>query len=121
MTKHDFIAYRDDRVGESQPIAFDGGHWLSYIPLRLPWTLCVRERLPAGASAVLINRAHAYPDLALAINAAQERVFVAIDGRRTVGEILRGSAGTADLDQGREFIERLWRYDQIVFDAAGSR
>ena len=24
MTKHDFIAYRDDRVGESQPIAFDG-------------------------------------------------------------------------------------------------
>ena len=120
MTKHDFIAYRDDRVGESQSIAFDGGRWLSYVPLRLPWTLCVRERLPAGASAVLINRAHAYPDLALAINAAQERVFVAIDGERTVGENLRGAAGTADLDQGREFIERLWRYDQVVFDAAGS-
>jgi len=121
MTKHDFIAYRDDRVGESQPIAFEGERWLSYVPLRLPWTLCVRERLPAGASAVLINRAHPYPDLALPINAAQDRVFAAIDGMRTVDEILRGAAETADLDQGRAFIERLWRYDQIVFDATGSR
>ena len=49
--------------------------WLSYVPLRLPWTLVVRERLPPGAAAVLINRAHAYPDLALPINAAQDRVF----------------------------------------------
>ncbi len=121
MTKHDFIAYRDDRVGESQPIAFGGDRWLGYVPLRLPWTLTVRERLPSGASAVLINRAHPYPDLVLPINAAQERVFSAIDGTRTVGEILQGAAGTADLDHGREFIERLWRYDQIVFDATSLR
>jgi hypothetical protein len=121
MTKHDFIAYRDDRVGENQPIAFDGEDWLSYVPVRLPWTLAARERLPRGAAAVLINRAHAFPDLALPINTAQERVLTAIDGKRTVGEILRGAAGTADLDQGREFIERLWRYDQIVFDATGLR
>jgi 2-polyprenyl-3-methyl-5-hydroxy-6-metoxy-1,4-benzoquinol methylase len=120
MTKHDFVAYRDDRAGESQPISFDGERWLSYVPLRLPWTLAVRERLPAGASAVLINRSHPYPDLALPINATQERVFSAIDGKRPVGEILRGVAGTAGLDQGREFVERLWRYDQIVFDATGS-
>jgi SAM-dependent methyltransferase len=120
MTKHDFIAYRDDRVGESQPIAFGGDRWLGYVPLRLPWTLTVRERLPSGAAAVLINRAHPYSDLALPINAAQERVFSAIDGKRTVDEILRGSSGKANLDQGREFVERLWRYDQIVFDATGS-
>jgi SAM-dependent methyltransferase len=117
MTKHDFIAYRDDRPGESQPIAFEGEDWLSYVPVRLPWTLAVRERLPAGAAAVLINRAHAYPDLALSINAAQARVLATINGERTVDEILRSAAGTAGLDQGREFLERLWRYDQIVFDA----
>jgi SAM-dependent methyltransferase len=120
MTKHDFVAYRDDRAGESQPISFEGEGWLSYVPLRLPWTLSVRERLPAGASAVLINRAHPYPDLALPINAAQDRVLAAIDGKRTAGEILRGATGTADLGQGREFVERLWRYDLIVFDATGS-
>jgi SAM-dependent methyltransferase len=117
MTKHDFIAYRDDRDSESQPIVFDGEAWRAYVPLRLPWTLCIPERLPPGASAVLINQAHSYPDLALPMNPAQERVFSAIDGKRTVGEILRRTAGTADLDRGRELIERLWRYDQIVFDA----
>ena len=63
MTKHDFVAYRDDRAGESQPIAFEGQDWLSYVPLRLPWALVVRERLPPGAAAVLINRAHASPTL----------------------------------------------------------
>jgi SAM-dependent methyltransferase len=120
MTKHDFVAHRDDRPGESQPIAFEGQDWLTYVPMRLPWTFSVRERLPPGAAAVLINRAHAYPDLALAINAAQDRVLASIDGELTVDEILRRAAGTAGLDQGREFIERLWRYDQIVFDAAGA-
>ncbi len=117
MAKHEFIAYRDDRPGESQPIAFEGDGWLGYIPLRLPWTLAVRDRLPPGASAVLINRAHGYPDLALSINPVQERVLAAIDGKRTVGVILREAAEGASLDQGREFIERLWRHDQIVFDA----
>ena len=119
MTKHDFVAYRDDRDGESQPIAFDGEAWRAYVPLRLPWTLSVRDRLPAGAAAVLINRAHVYPDLALPLNPAQERVFAAIDGKRTVDDILRSAAGAGGADQGRDFIERLWRYDQIVFDATG--
>jgi SAM-dependent methyltransferase len=120
LTKHDFVAYRDDRVGESQPIAFEGQDWLSYVPLRLPWALVVRERLPPGAAAVLINRAHGFPDLALPINAAQERVLAAIDGKRTAGEILRGATASATLDQGREFVERLWRYDQIALDATAA-
>ncbi len=121
IAKHDFIAYRNDRACESQPIAFDAEAWRNYVPLRLPWTLRVRERLPAGASAVLINRAHPYPDLALPINAAQERVFAAIDGKRTVDDILRSATRTEDVEQGRWFIERLWRYDQIVLDASGLR
>jgi SAM-dependent methyltransferase len=120
MTKHEFIAHRDDRDGESQPISFEGKAWLSYVAVRLPWTLVVRERLPRGASAALINRAHTYADLALPINAAQERVIAAIDGKRTVGEILKAAAASVELGQGREFIERLWRYDQIVIDAIGS-
>ena len=46
MSKHTFIAYRDDRVGESQPISFDGDAWRGYVPLRLPWTLCIRDGCP---------------------------------------------------------------------------
>jgi hypothetical protein len=71
MATHYFIAYRDDRRVESQPIMFDGDAWPSYVPLRLPWTLCIRDRAPRGSVAVLINRAHTYPDLALPIVAAR--------------------------------------------------
>ena len=118
MTRHSFIAYRDDCVGESQPITFGGGAWRGYVPLRLPWTLSITDRVPLGSVAVLINRAHTYPDLALPIDEAQQRVFAAIDGNRSIDEILRDAAGVDDEEQARGFIEQLWEYDQIVFDAA---
>jgi hypothetical protein len=120
MTKHNFIAYRDDRLGESQPITFDGDAWRGYVPLRLPWTLCIRDRVLPGSVAVLINQAHTHPDLALPIDAAQERLFAAIDGNRSIDEILRDTAG-AGHERARRFIEQLWQYDQIVFDATNSR
>jgi hypothetical protein len=119
MTKHNFIAYRDDRLGESQPIRFDGDAWRGYVPLRLPWTLCIRDWVPPGSVAVLINRSHTYPDLALPIDTAQERVYTAIDGDRSIDEILQGAAGAVDEEQALRFIEQLWEYDQIVVDATG--
>jgi 2-polyprenyl-3-methyl-5-hydroxy-6-metoxy-1,4-benzoquinol methylase len=115
LTKHNFIAYRDDRPGAIQPFGFDGDAWRGWSPLRLPWTLCIRDRVPAGKAAVLINRAHTYPDLALPIDSEEERVYAAIDGRRSIDEILRNTAG-ADRECACRFIERLWEYDQIVFD-----
>jgi hypothetical protein len=120
MAKHNFIAYRDDRPGDSQPFMFEGDAWRSYVPLRVPWTLCVRDRLPPGSVAVLINRAHTYPDLALPIDAAQERIFNAIDGNRSIDEILRGAAGAGGDKRARRFIEQLLDYGQIVFDATSS-
>jgi SAM-dependent methyltransferase len=120
MTKHSFIAYRDDRPGDSQPITFDGDIWRGYVPLRLPWTLCIRDRVPPGSVAVMINRAHIYPDLALPIDAAQERVFAAIDGNRSIDDILRDTAGAGGEEPARRFIEQLWEYDQIVCDATSS-
>lgn len=121
MSKHSFIAYRDDRVGESQPISFDGDAWRGYVPLRLPWTLCIRDRVPPGSVAVLINRAHTYPDLALPIDAAQERLFAVVDGNRSIDQILRLAAPVGGEPHARGFFEQLWQYDQIVFDATASR
>ncbi len=122
MTRHNFIAYRDDGSEESQPIRFDGDRWRHYVPLPLPWTVCVRERVPPGAVAVLINRAHTYTDLILPINAPQERLFGAIDGTRTVGEISRIADDDSKEKGGQEFtrafFEQLWWYDQVVFDAS---
>jgi hypothetical protein len=46
MAKHNFIAYRDDRLDDSHPVTFDGDVWRSYVSLHLPWTLCIRDRVP---------------------------------------------------------------------------
>jgi len=118
MTRHNFIAYRDDHGRENQPITFGAGAWHSWVPLRLPWTLCIRDRAPPGFTAVLINRAHTYPDLALPIDDAQERVFAAMDGKRSVDEILKDMEFAGEL-QVCGFVEQLWQYDQIVFDGTG--
>ncbi len=76
-----------------------------------------RTERRAGVAAVLINPSHAYPDLALFIDAAQERVLTAIDGERSVAEILRRAGGTIGDEQGRQFFRRLWEHDLVVFDA----
>ena len=67
--------------------------------------------------AVLINPSHAYPDLALFIDAAQERLLAAINGERSVGEILDGAGGTIGDESARQFFRRLWEHDLVVFDA----
>jgi SAM-dependent methyltransferase len=121
MTKHNFIAYRDDRRGESQPITFHGDAWRAYVPLRLPWTLCIDDRVPPGSAAVLINRAHTYPDLALPIDEGEYRIFAAIDGSRSIDEILPIAAAAGAGERVRRLCERLWQYDQIALDTTGSR
>ncbi|PZV19133.1 MAG: class I SAM-dependent methyltransferase [Pseudanabaena sp.] len=126
ITKHNFIAYRDDYPNESQPIQFDEAksssrsryRWRQYIPLRLPWTMSIRERLPLGAVAIAINRAHTYPDLILPIDAEQELLLNAIDGKRTLNEIIQIAAGGVNEKRSLKFFKRLWQYDQIVFDAS---
>jgi hypothetical protein len=68
---------------------------------------------------VLINRSHTFTDLILTIDAFEDRLLGAIDGKRTIFEILQFAA--QDSDSGRRalnFFERLWQYDHVVFDAS---
>jgi SAM-dependent methyltransferase len=116
MDRHSFVAYRDEYEREAQPITFEGEAWRNFVPVRLPWTLTIKDRAPAGVAAALINPSHAYPDLALLIDAAEERLVAAIDGQRSLGEILQ-SAGSMEEEKGRQFFKRLWEHDLIVFDA----
>jgi hypothetical protein len=76
-------------LGFAQPIRFDCDAWLECVPCRMPDTFCVKERLPPGAAAALINRTHTYTDLYLSVDATVRNLFVAIDGERTIGEIAR--------------------------------
>ncbi len=114
MLSHSVIAYRGERRGASQPVSFARKDWLDYVPIRLPDTLCIEERLPPGAVAVLINRAHTDRDIYLPIDAREKRLFDAIDGERSIGEIV----GDEDPELGRANFERLWWHDQVVFDTS---
>jgi SAM-dependent methyltransferase len=119
MVRHKLIAYRDDRVGASQPITFVGERWREYVPIRVPWTVCIRERLPPGSAAVLINKAHAFTDLVCTVDPFEDQLLGAVDGKQTLGEILQAAPPSAG-GEGRalRFFERLWQYDQLVFDAS---
>lgn len=119
MVSHSFIAYRDNGAVENQPITFAGDRWRDYVPIKLPWTVCVRERLPLGSVAVLINRSHTFTDLILTVDSFEDRLLGAIDGRRTLGEIVQLASPDGESEsRALRFFERLWQYDQIVFDAS---
>ncbi len=115
MARHSAVAYRRDFPAQNHAIDFERDAWLGHIPIRLPDTIAVRDRLPPGASAVLINRNHTYTDLYLAIDASQERLLNMVDGERTIEEICRERG---DLSLARAFFQQLWRWDQVVFDTS---
>ena len=118
MFRHNLIAYRDDRSGADQPIHFLGDGWRTFVPIAVPWTVCVQERVPPGSVAVLINRAHSFTDLVLTVDRFEKRLLDAIDGKRTMGEILSVGAGDRDERRALGFFQRLWQYDHVVFDAS---
>jgi SAM-dependent methyltransferase len=112
MVRHSAVAYRFDRANH-QPIDFTGNTWPAYVPIRLPDTIAVQERLPPGAAAVLINQNHTFTDLYLPIDSSQKRMFDAVDGKRSILEI---APQAALRDAAQTLFERLWQYDQVVFD-----
>jgi len=118
MVRHSVVAYRDDSPGGPQRVRFAGDAWLGYVPIRMPDTICVQEQLPVGAAAVLINQTHTYRDLILPIDSTEKRLFDAIDGTCSIGNIVKkmspSSQAISLLDVARPFFERLWWYDQIV-------
>ena len=116
MVRHSAVAYRDDVPGGAPTIDFAVDGWLDYIPIRMPETISVGERLPPGAAAVLINQGHTYTDIYLPIDAREARFVAAIDGERTIAEI---AAAPEDRAIAQSIFERLWRYDQVVFDTSG--
>jgi SAM-dependent methyltransferase len=119
MTTHSVVVRRSD--GDECPsVRFDDDRWRRYVPVRLPWTVCVRERLPAGAAGVLLNRSHTYPDLVLVVGAQAKRMVDAIDGSRSIAEIVALVGGHDAWSHARVLFEQLWRYDQAVFDVSPS-
>jgi len=125
IARHSVIAYRDDGPPLRQMIDFSRDAWPDYVPVRMADTICIQERLPAGAAAVLINQTHTATDLINTIDPTEKRMFDAMDAKSSIGEIAERVGGSSPkqspLDRARAFFERLWWYDQVVFDASRRR
>jgi len=113
MANHSFVAHRNDH--NVARITFDDERYLRYVPIRLPWTMCVKEGVPPGFAGALVNQTHIFDDLYILVNEEENRLWEAIDGSRSIAEIAESLPGAA-----REFFEKLYWYDQIVFDTSKS-
>lgn len=123
ISNHDFLTYRNDaqpgpeeaHSGGSQ-VRFDDDRYLTYVPVRRTWTMCVQEQIPPGAAGVLVNQTHMFPDLFLIVDALEKQIYEAIDGNRSIGEIVESIDGSSP--RAAHFFEKLWLYDQVVFDTS---
>ena len=118
MTCHSAIVHRNDADARNVRVRFDDESWLRYVPLQLPWIRLVEERLPAGAAGVLLNRSHPFHDLIVVLDARDKRLFDNIDGRSSIAEI-SDCADVSERARIRTFFEKLWWYDQVVFNTLG--
>jgi hypothetical protein len=117
IATHSVVVSRNDESESRVPVSFeDQRRWLEYVPVRLPGTICVQERLPPGAAGVLLSRYHAFPDLVLAIDADEKQMVDRIDGRRSIAAIIGDAAGSDRVRRAGALFERLFAYDQVVFD-----
>ncbi len=123
MVRHSVIVYRNDRSTGIPAVRFTSSEWHNYVPIRTSDTICIQERLPPGASAVLINRTHSYRDIFMPIDSTEKCLLDAVDGTHTIGEIIDRTPTSSELSHNeiaRSFFDRLWWHDQVVFDTSRS-
>ena len=117
MVSHSFIAYRDDRTDASQPIRFAGDAGATTSPLRC------HGRRAFGNAASWQRRGADKPVAQIHRSYLHGRFFRgsavgASTGTEPWGKFCSLSRWPATAIALPRFFERLWRYDQIVFDAS---
>ena len=116
MVRHSAIVYRDDDPGGSRPLSFAGDAWPGYVPIRMPDTICV-----AGAAASRRRGRADQPDPHLhgtSICRSTRRRSDCSTPSTGSAPSARSPGRTGISTTSRAFFERLWRYDQVVFDAS---
>jgi hypothetical protein len=108
VTTHTAILFGGDDT-TSGVLDFSTADAAGWVPLAAPTAIAIEGRLPPGAAAALLNRAHVDTDLVLFVDRRGLDVFEAVDGRRTIAELGAGAA---------ELVERLWRHDLVVVDSS---
>ena len=118
MTNHDFVVHRNDANSDGRRVNFDDERYLRYVPIRRAWTKCGEKQLPSGVAGVLLNQTHLFDDLFILIDAQEKRMYEAIDGRRSISEIVDQVKDKEAAQLAPVFFEKLSSYDQVVFDTS---
>ena len=122
MASHEVVVCRDDRPTASWRIGFDGGDWPRYVPIRNPGLGISEQDLPAKTAARLHWESHAFPGINALVDSLQARLFNAVDGRRTISEVVSHAGAEFDEPAAREyarnFFRSMWRFDYFWFRTA---
>jgi hypothetical protein len=116
MKHHTFVVHHSDFNKEELTVRFGDERYLRFVPFRFPWTRCIQESLPPETAGVLVNTALQFPDLFLLVDAKEKQIYDAINGRRTIGQIVHTLEESGP--RVRDFFQKLWWYDQVVFDTS---
>jgi len=124
MLRHSAVIYPANSPVDQHSVRFDHDQWQDYIPIRSPGSIVVQENLPPGTAAVLINQNHTYQDLVLPVDKFQKQIYDAIDGQRSISQIMNSVFMAGYPEQRstdtRSFFQKLWWYDQVVLDASAA-
>jgi hypothetical protein len=122
LRTHTVIACRDDRPVESHAVRFTGRDWLGFKPIRNPGLEIDAGPFPDDGVARLSWAAHDDPAISLIVDETQARLFDAIDGRRSIEQILEAAASrAADPERAAQaFFHALWRRDFVWFQIPGA-
>lgn len=119
ISKHEFIACRDDRRAGDYTISFRGKAWRHYVPVRFPGISIETQDLPKGVLARLRNNQHMDPEITIDFD--QERVLLcqAMADDRTISEIAAAARIQGDRQAKESAAKRcfqtLWQFDQVFF------
>jgi hypothetical protein len=117
LRTHTLVACRDDLPPRSWAVSFAGQDWLSFIPIRNPGLEIDVGAYPGEGVARLSWAAHDDPAIALIVDEAQSRLFDAIDGARSIAQILAAvPPSVAEPEQvARSFFHTMWCRDFAWF------
>ena len=119
MASHEVVVRRDDRSPASWRVGFDGSDWPRYVPIRNPGLSISEQDLPAKAAARLHWASHAFPEISALVDSRQARLFNAVDGRRTISEVVSNAGAEFDEPGVREYVRNffrsMWFFDYFWF------
>jgi hypothetical protein len=117
LRTHTAIACRDDRPARSYAVSFAGRDWLAFQPIRNPGLEIDIGHFPGDGVARLCWAAHEDPAISLIVDERQARLFDAIDGNRSIGQILEAAAPRVSDPGGfaQGFFHAMWCRDFVWF------